>query len=55
MLVLKRDVEMKADYFFFLLSLLGDSMFKWKFDSNLISKAPMKQIRNLVTHFIDIT
>ena len=26
---------MKAEYFFFLLSLLGDSMFRIKFDSNL--------------------
>jgi hypothetical protein len=34
-LVLKREDEMKADDFLFLLSLLGDSMFKWNFASQV--------------------
>ena len=32
MLVLKREDEMKAEYFLLLLSLFGDSMFKSNFD-----------------------
>jgi len=32
---MKREDDVKADYFVFLLSLLGDSMFKWKFDSQV--------------------
>ena len=39
MLVLKREDDVKADYFIFLLSLFGDSMLKLNFDSNLIPKA----------------
>ena len=37
MLVLKREDDVKADYFVFLLSLFGDSMFKLHFASQVAS------------------
>ena len=47
MLVLKREDDVKADYFLFLLSLFGDSKFKWNFllKLHLIPKAVKAELR----------
>jgi hypothetical protein len=51
-LVLKREDDVKADYFFFLLSLFGDSllgnsMFKWNFASQVASHSEGREGRVL--------
>jgi hypothetical protein len=46
-LVLKREDDVKADYFLFLLSLLGDSKFKWNFASQVASYSEGREGRLL--------
>ena len=44
-MVLKREDDVKADYFLFLLSLFGDSKFKLNFASQVASLSEGREVR----------
>ena len=54
MLVLKREDDVKADYFVFLLSLFGDSMLKMNFASQVASYSEGREGRLLCWTFVSL-